>query len=171
LVAGQFASFFFTLVIGVILGVIIDAYRSFHRLVRLSPFIIAAGDFLLWLFLALLVFFLLLFNNWGEIRAYVFIGIGVGLIIYHYWFSKSMLYFWYKLFFLIGKIFKLFFAVILFPFRLFKSLLIVLVGAVSYCLNPFQRLVFGSIHKMGHGWRRKLVKLKSWVFYKIKKNR
>ncbi len=170
MVAEQFASFFFTLVIGLILGAIIDAHRSFHRLVRPPFLIVTLGDFLLWLILALLVFFLLLFNNWGEIRAYVFIGMGTGLAIYHYWFSKTMLSFWYNLLLFAGKIVKLLFLIVIFPFKLLKSLLSILIGVVSYCFNFLGSLALRPIRKVIGGFRKQPGKLKRWFLSKIKKS-
>lgn len=168
-VGEQFTSFFFTIIIGFVLGVLIDAYRSFHRLSRPRPIAITLGDFFLWLFLALLVFFLLLLNNWGEVRGYVLLGMGFGFIFYHLWFSRIIQLFWYKFFFLIGKIFRYAYSVLLFPFVLVKKLLFIPLGLISMFLDWLWRLSLGVTRGIRFGIEKRLRGVKRWFFNKRKK--
>lgn len=113
-IAQQFQSFFFTIMLGVFLGIIIDGYRSIYHLWRPRPVIMILGDLILWLFLTGVVFFLLLLNNWGEVRAYVLIGMTLGLIAYGKWCSPYIFRLWRQIFKLIGRGLSIIFNIIFF---------------------------------------------------------
>lgn len=118
----QFQSFFFTVVIGLLIGVVVDGYRGFNRFVRLRPLIISLGDLVLWLFLAGLVFFLLLLNNWGEMRAYVLIGITTGILLYRQWCSSFILSFWRRFFLTLRWAYVLIQKILFLPLGLIRML-------------------------------------------------
>lgn len=170
-VGEQFTSFFFTLVIGLVLGVLIDAYRGFRRLSHPRPLTTILGDFFLWLFLALLAFFLLLLNNWGEVRVYVLVGIGIGLIAYRYWFSTMVLSLWYKFFLFLGRVFKLICLTIIFPFKLLKKLLFLPLGLISMLLDWLWRLTRGITKGIRFRIKRRLGGFKQWLLKVGRKNK
>lgn len=75
---------------GLILGMFLDFVRvcreryPFRK--RLQPFV----DILYWLLSAILVFGLLWWSNWGELRFYIFVAICLGFLIYFQYLSKSI---------------------------------------------------------------------------------
>lgn len=81
-VTQQFVTFAVTVGLGLIIGFGYDVLGVMRHFIRLSRPLQFAIDFLYCLVMTVLVFLALLFNNWGEVRAYVFIGIGMGGVLY-----------------------------------------------------------------------------------------
>lgn len=92
----QLSVFLATMVMGCLMGVIFDAYRVYFHFVKVKRLVTYLGDFLLWVFLALLTFALLLFCNWGEIRGYIFLGLALGLSLYLKYLNRPVLFFWHR---------------------------------------------------------------------------
>lgn len=156
----QFNSFFFTVAVGLVMGLIIDFYRSIVGYRRLRPPVVAAGDLLLWLLLTGLVFFLLLLNNWGEVRAYVLIGMAAGFLVYRKWLSPFMLRFWHRTFFVTGRIIRFLVRLLIFPFKLIQRILFLPLGLVSMFLDWLGRLLAALARKAGIRPRRWWEKLR-----------
>lgn len=159
-VVEQFHSFFFTMAVGLLIGIIIDGYRSLSYRRRFGSWITVAGDLFLWLFLSGLVFFLLLLNNWGEVRAYVLIGMAVGFLIYHRWFSVFVLRAWKRIFFIVGRLIRFLILIVVFPFRLFQRLLFLPLGLISMMLDWIVRVLAAVARKMGIRPRRWVEKMR-----------
>lgn len=145
----QFSSFFFTVAVGLVIGIIIDFYRSIIYYRRLRPWAIAAGDLLIWLFLTVLVFFLLLLNNWGEVRVYVLLGIATGFLLYRKWFSPFMFRFWCRAFSIIGRIGRLLLHLAVFPVKLIQRILFLPLGLLSMLLDWIGRFLAAVARKAG----------------------
>lgn len=142
------------------MGFIIDAYRSFGDRRRPGLLVTVAGDLLLWLFLTGLVFFLLLLNNWGEVRAYVLIGMALGFLIYRKWFSAFMLRVWHRIFFVIGRLLKITFFLLLFPVKLFQKIFFLPLGLISIVLDWVTRVLALGARKAGIRPRRWIEKVR-----------
>lgn len=87
----QFYSFFLTVCIGFVIGVIFDLYRVVLGLLHPRKVATNLGDFFFWVFITIVVFVLLMFGNWGEVRLYVFLGLFLGLIAYLKLLSKYII--------------------------------------------------------------------------------
>ncbi|MDD4334079.1 MAG: spore cortex biosynthesis protein YabQ [Desulfotomaculaceae bacterium] len=86
----QLRAFFMTIGIGIIAAFGYDYYRAVRRAVKLKKTGAFLGDLIFWLVTTVMVFALLLLANWGEMRMYVLLGLGLGALLYFYLFSKSM---------------------------------------------------------------------------------
>ena len=75
---------------GLILGVVLDAYRVLKERFRLRGWVVSLVDLLYWVAAASLVFHLLVWSNWGELRFYVFVAVLAGFWIYFSWFSDGV---------------------------------------------------------------------------------
>jgi spore cortex biosynthesis protein YabQ len=75
---------------GLILGVALDAYRVLKERFRLRGWVVSLVDLLYWVAAASLVFHLLVWSNWGELRFYVFVAVLAGFWIYFSWFSDGV---------------------------------------------------------------------------------
>lgn len=89
-IGAQLQTFALTIGLGFLIGLIYDFMMTGKKFIRLSRGVHFLIDFLFCLTMTLLVFIALLANNWGEVRAYVFIGLGVGILIYMLLFSRSV---------------------------------------------------------------------------------
>ncbi|MGI6091977.1 MAG: spore cortex biosynthesis protein YabQ [Veillonellaceae bacterium] len=84
----QIATFAITLATGAIIGLFFDFYRVTHNLVRPRRAVTYITDLLFWLIATAITFGVLLMSNWGELRAYVFIGLLSGAVLYFKLLSK-----------------------------------------------------------------------------------
>ncbi|SFJ35748.1 spore cortex biosynthesis protein YabQ [Thermoflavimicrobium dichotomicum] len=76
---------------GFLLGMILDAYQELKARFRLKGWTVSLIDLLYWIVCAWLVFSLLLWSNWGQLRFYIFIAILAGLFFYYQWLSKLVI--------------------------------------------------------------------------------
>lgn len=82
IVSQQIISFVTTVLLGILIGLAYDVLRVVRFLFRPSRKILFFYDLFFWVLVTGTVFFVLLVSNWGEVRAYVFIGLGSGGLIY-----------------------------------------------------------------------------------------
>lgn len=67
---------------GALLGVFYDVFRLVRRFLRHKTAVVAIEDALFWLLSTAFVFIFLLRLNFGELRGFTFIGLGLGTFIY-----------------------------------------------------------------------------------------
>lgn len=75
---------------GCLMGMILDLYRILSRRFRFKGWVVSLVDLLYWTVAAGLVFSLLMWSNWGELRFYIFVAILAGWAIYHRWLSAKV---------------------------------------------------------------------------------
>lgn len=78
----QLYAFGMTIVAGVVMGVVFDLFRVLRGSARPRSVLTWVSDILYWVSVTPLVAGLLLHANWGELRFYVVLGIGLGLALY-----------------------------------------------------------------------------------------
>jgi spore cortex biosynthesis protein YabQ len=76
---------------GLMLGVILDTYQVLKHRFRMRGWVVSLVDLLYWSVSAALVFSLLMWSNWGELRFYVFIAVCLGFFLYYQWFSQQVI--------------------------------------------------------------------------------
>lgn len=79
----QFYAFFVMVLAGAALGASYDVYRALRGVCRRPGLLGAVADMLFGLVASLLLGLALLLGNWGELRVYVAVGVGIGLALYH----------------------------------------------------------------------------------------
>lgn len=72
---------------GVSLGTLFDLYRVLAGQLKVAPWLKAILDLLYWFIGTIVVFLLLYESNWGEIRPFIFLGLGIGICLYFLLFS------------------------------------------------------------------------------------
>lgn len=87
----QARAFTSTIVIGMSAGLLYDYYRAVRAVYKLRRIGTFVGDVIYWLVTTAMVFFMLLWGTWGEMRLYVLIGIGLGALLYFHLFSRAAL--------------------------------------------------------------------------------
>lgn len=121
----QARAFLITIGIGAAAGFCFDYYRVIRRACRLKKLGTYIGDAIFWLAATVIVFMLLLWGNWGEMRLYVLIGLGLGALLYFNLFSRPAsrvirfkFYILHKIWRLLKKTIALLWMIVIFPFRL-----------------------------------------------------
>ncbi|BCV20037.1 spore cortex biosynthesis protein YabQ [Moorella sp. Hama-1] len=74
---------------GMVLAFTYDCYRVGRYFWRPRYLTTLAGDALFWLVFTLLAFTLLMLINWGEVRAYTLLALGLGAVFYGLFFSQG----------------------------------------------------------------------------------
>ena len=76
---------------GVLIGLVFDSFRVLRRTFKTPNFVTYLEDIFFWIIATFIVLYsLFLFNN-GQFRAYIFIGILLGIAIYMLFFSKTIM--------------------------------------------------------------------------------
>jgi len=171
----QVCTFATTLVIGMVAGFCYDYYRVVRGVFKLKKVGTHLGDAIFWLATTALVSFLLLLGNWGVVRLYVFIALGLGALIYFQLFGdivRRLLRFKFHLF---HELWKLTVKVTLFLWRiiLFPGRLVILI--LSYPLNFLRGLFEKAVswfkrifyNLLGKRVEQGIIKLKSKLPYLV----
>jgi len=163
--ASQWATIGWMMLCGVCMGTAFDWYRvSSHRF-HIPRWLLPAFDIAFWAIATLGVFHVLRENNDGEVRLYVFLGLGIGLTGYFGLFSDYMIRLangFYKTLFLIAAwTRKLFWMLLVAPVRwlvrvlakvldvafLIVLALLVWIGRLLLVpLRPLGRLIWGWLY-------------------------
>ncbi|ADL06898.1 spore cortex biosynthesis protein YabQ [Thermosediminibacter oceani] len=67
---------------GAVAGLAFDVYRRLRNYWRPGPFLTALGDLAYWALTAAITFYVTYRINYGQVRGYLFLGFGVGLLLY-----------------------------------------------------------------------------------------
>ncbi|MDU2064820.1 MAG: spore cortex biosynthesis protein YabQ [Sporomusaceae bacterium] len=83
------ATFLWLGLTGALLAFCFDWYRVFRRRSRPRSVIAGIADLIFWLFSAIVVFLVLVWNNGGELRFYIFISLLGGVLAYYQFLSRQ----------------------------------------------------------------------------------
>ncbi len=75
--------FLISILVGVAGSIFFDMFRAFRRLVKARAVWVSIQDLLFWLITGFSVFLFLYRINFGEVRWYIFFGIGLGIFFYY----------------------------------------------------------------------------------------
>lgn len=76
---------------GLGMGVVFDGYRVVSNELRFPRWWLPVLDIMYWMAAAVVVFRMLYASNNGEVRAYVFLGLAIGVILYYWLLSKPVI--------------------------------------------------------------------------------
>lgn len=102
---------------GLIVGLMIDGYRSIRYWSRPKKFMAAISDMLFWILCAIIIFIFFLYTNNGDFRYYTIIGMGLGALLYFKLLSRGILKFMKWFIYYMGKALRLICGVIIFPVK------------------------------------------------------
>jgi spore cortex biosynthesis protein YabQ len=103
---------------GLSMGLVFDVYRVASHRFHVARWLLPALDVIYWSAATLGVFSILLGSNQGEVRMYVFLGLGIGVTGYFGLFSQWVVK-------LAGKIIDILKSLFSFAWKLFNTLLLV----------------------------------------------
>ena len=115
LIYDEMTLFAICMLLGAMLAMVYDIIRIFRLLVPHADIIVDIEDLVFWIFTAWMVFRTLVIYNRGALRAYAFIGMFLGVILYSLTLSKLLMYivrrmvpYWKRFFSLMGRPFRIF---------------------------------------------------------------
>ncbi|PWV95998.1 spore cortex biosynthesis protein YabQ [Paenibacillus cellulosilyticus] len=134
---------------GIGMGIVFDGYRVVSHELRFAKWTLPVFDLLYWAAATLVVFQVLSAGNNGEVRAYVFLGLALGVIVYFLLLSRAVIATvrWTigAVRYLIGLFIKLFHIFIIRPllilYKLCKVLLGFLLALTIFCYKIVLQLI------------------------------
>ncbi|MEW6661788.1 MAG: spore cortex biosynthesis protein YabQ [Bacillota bacterium] len=119
----QLKAFASMVAMGLFIGLTFDLYRAWRSIARPGRLTTTVGDFLVWLVLTPTVFTIMLISNGVDLRAYVFVGVFLGIGVYLRFLTRTMVVLWRRFLVVSGKAFRWLGKVMGWPFRLLAFLL------------------------------------------------
>ena len=123
-VSEQLTLFALMVTMGIILGIIFDFYRAIRGIAEPGKFFTIVGDIIFWVIATVIVFSALMWKTWGEMRAYVFIGLIIGFIVHWYYISPLVLKLFKSFILFVIWMVKIIWRIVSWPFITAKALLI-----------------------------------------------
>ncbi len=117
-ISTQFNLLFFSLIAGVITGVLFDLYRVFRGLENPNIVVTFIEDTLFWILTGIIVFIFLLSTNYAYMREYVYIAIAAGIFLYMMLLSKHFIKMQYNIIRTIAKFIRVSFNFLTYPLQL-----------------------------------------------------
>ncbi|MEK8133011.1 spore cortex biosynthesis protein YabQ [Paenibacillus filicis] len=77
---------------GLSLGGLFDVYRVLAGQLKMPGWVKSVLDLVYWFAGTLLVFAMLYESNWGEVRPFIFLGLGIGIVLYFLLFSRPVIW-------------------------------------------------------------------------------
>lgn len=112
----QFNIILYALLAGILTGLMFDLYRII-RGSKVPKFIVVIEDILFWVLSAMIVFAFLLYTNYAFLGAYVYVFMIISLALYMKFISNSCLKLELKIVSVLGKIFRVIFKNVIYPFK------------------------------------------------------
>ena len=123
MVTNQAYLFLIFVINGLLIGFIFDVFRILRISFKTKDFVTYIQDIIFWLITGTIVLYsIFVFNN-GEIRFYMFLGIGIGVILYIILFSKYIIKFTVQLIKILKNTIHKFLNIIFIPITFIKKLL------------------------------------------------
>lgn len=129
--------FLISVIFGFIIGFGYDWLRIFRRIIKHFNFITQLEDIFYWIISGFLLFFVMLKENNGEIRAFLILGAFIGMLLYFLIISPLFLNISIAIVNFIKKILSLIFTIILYPFKIIVKFLRIPYLFIHNCLKNF----------------------------------
>ncbi|MCL2500006.1 MAG: spore cortex biosynthesis protein YabQ [Defluviitaleaceae bacterium] len=107
-----------TVVVGGAVGVFYDFFRVLRRTAPHGKWAVQLEDLFFWLAVTVLVFYYMLHRNYGEIRFFALLGMGLGVTLYFVTVSRIIIWVSVAVVEYIKKVVAAVFRIILLPLRL-----------------------------------------------------
>ena len=143
--------FLIFIVNGFLIGIVFDIFRILRRSFKTSNYITYLEDIIFWIISTTIVLYsLFIFNN-GQFRAYIFIGIFLGIVIYILFFSKYIINISVKIIKFAKSVIIKLFKIILYPIRFMinaiKGLIIKPINKIYKIIIKFFKKLLKKINK------------------------
>lgn len=90
-ISSQATIFLCTVIGGAAIALIYDLFRILRKAVRTGGLFIYVEDLLYWLIVSIIMFLTIYYSNDGELRAFMFIGACIGVILYSLLLSRIVM--------------------------------------------------------------------------------
>ncbi len=141
-VTNQASIFLITVCVGFFIGFVYDLFRIFRKTIKHLNIFIQIEDFLYWLFVSIVMYYILLHENYGEVRAFSIIGAFIGMVIYFFTLSQIFVSITMKIIKLFKKIIAFIIKIILTPVKFVLKLLQYPYNLIKKILSRFKTISY-----------------------------
>jgi spore cortex biosynthesis protein YabQ len=110
--------FVFSLLSGILIGVLFDIYRIIRGFESLNKLITAIEDILFWVLTGIIIFMFMMYTSYAYMSFNVFVYIGIGLLLYLKIISRTFVNTLHSLLVVIFKGIRIMFYIITYPIRI-----------------------------------------------------
>lgn len=145
--------FLIFILVGIIIGLLFDFFRILRRTFKTSDFITYIQDILFWILSGIiLIYAIFVFNN-GELRAYIFLSIFIGIITYMLTISKYFIKFNVMILSGIKRVIIIIFKILTYPIKMILKLLkIIFIKPMNFIKDGLKNIMskfVEAFHKLG----------------------
>ncbi len=90
-ISSQAYAFLLSVVGGMVIALVYDAFRIFRKAVKTGRAVTSVQDLLYWMIVSVIMFLTIFYSNDGELRAYLFLGAFLGVVLYTLLFSRIIM--------------------------------------------------------------------------------
>ncbi len=113
----QIILFVFSLLSGVLIGVLFDIYRIIRGFEDVGAIITIIQDILFWIATGFIVFIFMMYTSYAYMSFNVFVYVGIGLFVYIKLISKIFINVLHNVLLAIGKVLRVIFNTLSYPVR------------------------------------------------------
>lgn len=121
--SNQAAVFLMTVLVGFVIGFVYDLFRVVRKVVKHPGFLIQIEDMIYWILVSIIMFYVMLNKNYGEIRAFSVLGAFLGMLLYFLTVSRLFINVSMLLVKFLAKVIAAVIEIVLTPFKLLYKLL------------------------------------------------
>lgn len=146
---------------GIIMGMLYDLIRIFRKIIHHPNWVVQIEDLLYWVTCGCFAFIMLYWENYGQIRLFVFLGILIGSVLYFCTFSilfmriATLIINWTK------KAIRRLIHFILIPIKCIIGLIRIPINYILRIYNIINRNRRAHMRKVKTKWRRRRAKLRT----------
>ena len=119
--------FMISILWGAIILLAYDLLRVLRRIINHNIWVITFEDLIFWVLSSLFIFIMIYENNSGTIRGFSVMGMGIGMVLYHYIFSERIVW-------LISQIILILLRPFSFLINLIRKMLGIVLKKIKRCL-------------------------------------
>lgn len=138
-IANQSHIFILTVALGFIIGFVYDIFRIIRKTFKHPDFLTQLEDLIYWLLVSFLMFYFMLNNNNGEIRAFNIIGVLLGMLLYFLTLSILIVKVSVTIIQFIEKIIAVIIKIFMIPIKLIISILQIPLRFLHHILKKIQK--------------------------------
>ncbi|QJD85868.1 spore cortex biosynthesis protein YabQ [Cohnella herbarum] len=162
--AAQGMTIAFMMMCGLVMGLVFDVYRVASHRFHVARWLLPGLDVVYWAAATLGVFSILLSHNEGEVRMYVFLGLGIGVTGYFGLFSNWVVK-------LSGKLFDMIKSIFLFAWKLVDTILLTpflwIVRLLAKILDIVFIVTVATLLWIGKLLLKPVARIGGWVWHKL----
>lgn len=137
-ISSQAYIFFYSVIGGVLIAFIYDLFRVKRRTIKTSGAVIYIEDFIYWILVAIVFFSVVYYSNEGEPRGFIFVGAGIGVVLYILLFSRFVVKTCLLLIKVVRKVFISLWRIFMYPLRV---IFVILRVPATFVFKIIRRLV------------------------------